>query len=83
MWILRVLRADRDTMLNSENYNLRAYSDGHIGWREACSRLGLDSFGELKSLLEANNFSEFSPNTSEYRENIDAVDEFLYDDWED
>lgn len=70
-------------MLNSENYNLRAYSDGHIGWREACRRLGLGSFGELELALKANNFSAFSPKTSEYRENIDAVDAFLYDDWED
>jgi len=66
-------------MLNSENYNLRAYSDGHIGWREACRRLCLDNFAELKSLLEANNFSVFFPNTPEYCENIDAVDSFLYD----
>lgn len=70
-------------MLNSENYNLRAYSDGHIGWREACRRLDLENYDELEVLLKNNEISNYKPSSAEYLANIDVVDEFLYDDWED
>ena len=70
-------------MLNSENYNLRAYSDGHIGWREACRRLDLENYDELEALLKANKISPPAPNSADYHANIKSVDDFFYGDCDD
>ncbi len=69
-------------MLNTEKYVLKAYSDGHIGWREACRRLDFSKYAELENALKINGFSDYLPKSNEYINNIKSVETFLYDDWD-
>jgi len=67
-------------MLNQQEYLLRAFSDGHIGWREACQRLGLADFSALAALLTANNLPLYQPNSPAYSAHNQAIDALLYGD---
>lgn len=69
-------------MLNTQQYNLRAYSDGHLGWREVCRRLDLENYDSLEVLLKINNITPPTPDCAEYLANIKSVGDFLYDDWD-
>ncbi len=67
-------------MLNKQEYILRSFSEGNIGWREACRRLNIQDFNELDDLLKAHNLCLYQANSRQYIAHNQAIDCLLYDD---
>jgi len=65
-------------ILNATPYLLRAVSEGHISWREACHRLGLSTFDELDNLLKANGLSLFQPDEETSAAKMAKLNQLLY-----
>jgi hypothetical protein len=57
---------------------LRAFSEGHIGWRDACRRLDLEKFDQLEELMIKHNLGFYQPEKTQSQDKIDAVDNWLY-----
>jgi hypothetical protein len=65
-------------LLNSEYDVLKAYSEGHVGWREASRRLDVEKFSEIEELLKKHGFPLWQPDTEESRRRMAALDKLLY-----
>ena len=57
---------------------LKAFSEGKIGWREACRRLDIESFSELEGLMKSDGFSLYQPDPAESAKQANDLDIFLY-----
>ncbi|NBO18561.1 MAG: hypothetical protein EBV03_04910 [Proteobacteria bacterium] len=67
-------------LVTSEKDVLRAFSDGHIGWREACRRLDLDHFSQLEALMKRHQLAFYQPDRSATARRMSDLDKLLYPD---
>ena len=61
---------------------LRAYSEGRIGWREACRQLDLEKFSELDAQLKKHGLRQYQPDPAESSARMSELDKWLYDEGE-
>lgn len=57
---------------------LRAFSQGEIGWREACRKLDLETFDELQLLMRENGVALYQPSSRETENKLDALEKLLH-----
>jgi hypothetical protein len=65
-------------LVNSLRDVLKAFGDGHIGWREACRKLDLETFGELDTLMKEHKIPLYQPDPKESAKRMQALDALLY-----
>lgn len=68
-------------LVSSTRDILRAFSDGHLGWREAARRLNLERYEQLDALRKQYRLPLYQPDEDERRALMDESDEALYGDW--
>jgi len=57
---------------------LHQFSEGRIGWREACRRLDLDSYNELDTMMRQHHMPLFQPDAAQAAARTSALDALLY-----
>ena len=61
---------------------LRAFSEGHIGWREALRKLELAEYAELEALMQEYGFPLYRPPQEQMDARARTLDALLYDEGE-
>ena len=65
-------------ILTDAHHVLKAYSEGYVGWREACRKLQIETFPELDTLLKAHHITCYQPSSEDFYNRMAQLDDLLY-----
>jgi|GEM_PF-1667822 len=69
-------------LLNTPKDILRAFSEGHIGWREAARKLNVEYFSDIETMMKEFGFPLYQGDPEASAARMDELDDLLYDEGE-